>query len=130
VLRVVSLSQDSGISGDLVVIPGGAPRPDSAMLLSSSRFSEFLEQVRSTYEVIILDTGPVLSVADPRDIARHVDGVLLCVRSAHTTREQARAAKGAIEQVTSNPAGIVVTDVQPGQDEAGYYSYGYSSSRA
>jgi polysaccharide biosynthesis transport protein len=129
VLRVVSLAQDSGLSGELVVIPGGAPRPDSAMLLGSARFSEFLEQVRATYDVIVLDTGPILSVADPRDIARHVDAVLLCVRSARTTRDQARAAKTAIEQASSRPAGVVVTDVQPGQDEAfGYHSYGYSST--
>ena len=128
VLRVVSLSQGTGASGELVVIPAGAPRGDSAKLLSSDRFVEFLEQVRSTYDVIVLDTGPVLSVADPRDIARHVDAVVLCVRAAHTTREQARAAKAALDQVTSRPAGIVVTDVNPGEDETqGYYSYGYSS---
>ena len=128
VLRVVSLSHGPSASGELVVIPAGSPREDSAKLLSSDRFMHFLEQVRSTYDVIILDTGPVLSVADPRDIARHVDAVVLCVRAAHTTREQARAAKAALDQVTTRPAGVVITDVHPGEDEThGYHSYGYSS---
>lgn len=127
VLRVVSLTHGDGASGDLVVIPAGAPRDESARLIGSDRFLEFLEQVRSRYEVVILDTGPVLSVADPRDIARHVDAVLLCVRAAHTTREQARAAKVALDQVSARPAGVVVTDVRPADDETlGYHSYGYS----
>ena len=128
VLRVVSLSQRTGPAGDLVVIPAGASREESTKLLSSERFVEFLDQVRSQYDVIILDTGPVLAVADPRDIARHADAVLLCVRAAHTTREQARAAKAALEQVMSQPAGVVVTDVRPAEDETlGYYAYGYST---
>src|SRR4051794_23388757 len=128
VLRVVSLSQRTGPAGDLVVIPAGAAREESTKLLSSERFVDFLNQVRSTYDVIILDTGPVLSVADPRDIARHADAVLLCVRAAHTTRDQARAAKAALDQATNKPAGVVVTDVRPAEDEThGYYSYGYST---
>jgi hypothetical protein len=54
--------------------------------------------------------------------------VLLCVRAAHTTREQVRAAKAALDQVSARPAGVVVTDVRPSDDETlGYYSYGYSS---
>lgn len=128
VLRVVSLAQGAGAAGDLVVIPAGEPREESAKLLGSDRFAEFLDQVRATYEVIILDAGPVLSMADPRDIARHVDAVLLCVRAAHTTREQARAAKSAIDQVTDRPAGVVVTDVRAAEDDAmGYHSYGYTT---
>jgi capsular exopolysaccharide synthesis family protein len=123
VLRVVSLDEGGG---DLVVIPAGSARDESAKLLSSDSFSDFLEQVRDSYEVIVLDTGPVLSLADPRDIARHVDAVLLCVRAAHTTREQARAAKSALDTVSSHPAAVVVTDLQPGQDEAlGYFQYRY-----
>lgn len=128
VLRVVSLAHGDGQSGDLVVIPAGAPRDESARLIGSDRFLEFLEQVRDRYDVVILDTGPVLSVADPRDIARHADAVLLCVRAAHTTREQARAAKAALDQVSARPAGVVVTDVRPSDDETlGYYAYGYST---
>jgi capsular exopolysaccharide synthesis family protein len=127
VLRVVQLDESGG-GGELVVIPAGTPREESAKLFSSERFSQFLDQVRESYEVVVLDTGPVLSLADPRDIARHVDAVLLCVRASRTTREQARAAKGAIDQVSEHPAGIVVTDLQPGQDETlGYYQYRYST---
>ncbi|MFL5895129.1 MAG: polysaccharide biosynthesis tyrosine autokinase [Thermoleophilaceae bacterium] len=130
VLRLVSLSAPDGGpgGGELVVIPAGGPREESARLLSSDRFAEFLDQIRSKYEVVVLDASPMLSVADPREIARHVDAVLLCVRAARTTREQARAAKAALDQVSARPSGVVVTDVSPGEDEiAGYYSYRYGA---
>ena len=106
---------------------GPAPRP--AELLGSQRLQAFLKQVESAYETVVLDTAPLLSVVDTLELIPHVDGLVICVRAARTTRDQARAAKAAIDHLPKRPTGLVITGVRAG-DEADYgyyYSYAYRS---
>ena len=77
----------------MVAITAGSPTPRPAELLASKRFAAFLEQVRDAYDVVVLDSTPLLSVGDTLQLVPRVDGVVLCVRAEQTTREQARAAR-------------------------------------
>ena len=53
------------------------PRPDNpSELLSSKRFAELLELLREQYDLVIVDTPPVLAVTDPLNVVARVDGVL------------------------------------------------------
>jgi capsular exopolysaccharide synthesis family protein len=113
----------------LVVITAGTPTPRPAELLGSKRFAAFLEQVREAYDVVLLDATPLLSVGDALQIVPRVDGVVVCVRADQTTREQARAAKQALEHFPDRPTGVVVTGVKPGHElDYGYYSYAYAAT--
>jgi Mrp family chromosome partitioning ATPase len=116
-------------AGTFVCIVAGKSSPQPAELLDSKRFSAFLEQVAGAYDVVVLDSCPLLSVVDTLGLVPSVDGVVLCVRASRTTRDQARAARSALEHVPPRPTGVVITGVRAGDEgDYGYYAYADSGS--
>jgi Mrp family chromosome partitioning ATPase len=112
----------------LVCITAGTPSPQPAEMLGSERLHEFLQAVGESYEMVVIDSSPLLAVADTRELLPHVDGVLICIRSLQTTREQALAAKAALDHFPTRPTGIVVTGL--GSRDAEQYGYYGAAGRA
>lgn len=115
-------------SGTLACITAGVEAPQPAELLASQRFQDFVTQVRSAYETVILDTPPLLAVGDTLELVPLADAVIVCVRSGVTTRDQASGARGALGHMPDKPTGVVITGIAPGDASYGYYSaytYGY-----
>jgi tyrosine-protein kinase len=110
----------------MTVISSGNFSSHPAELLASGRFSEFIGEVKQVYDLVILDCAPLLPVGDTLEVLPQADAGLLCIRLDQTTRDQALAAKAAIEHLPERPIGLVLTGVRAGRD--GYY-YGYYSSR-
>lgn len=128
ILQTVALAAH-GHEGDdpLVCITAGTLSPEPAETLGSLRFAEFLRQVEEAYDFVVLDTAPLLPVADTLELLPLIDAVVLCVRSSQTTREQARRAKEALDFFPDRPTGVVVTGLRARDEDAygAYYSYGY-----
>jgi Mrp family chromosome partitioning ATPase len=118
----------SGGSHMLVCIPAGSAPAQAAELLGSRRFAEFIEQVSSTYDAVVLDSAPLLPVADTLDIVPHVDAVLVCARESRTTRTQAAAARATLDRFPDRPAGVVITGVRSRGAADELYSYSYAGA--
>lgn len=110
----------------LVCIAAGKPPPRPAELLGSNRFRDFLEQISTAYDTVVLDSAPLLAVVDTLELLPNVDGVIVCVRASKTTRDQVRAAKHALEHLPERPMGLVVTGIRSGDESD--YGYYYSTA--
>lgn len=101
--------------------------PDNPIeILSSGLVAEMLENARSQYDVIVLDSSPVMGIADAPLLSRYADAVLFVVEANATRTGQARHALRRLFSVGANVIGVVVTKyraLQAGQDYSYQYKY-------
>jgi succinoglycan biosynthesis transport protein ExoP len=145
-LRVPSLHKLFGISGSLglvsyltgqqdwrtVVRPSGSPGldvlvcgpvpPNPSELLSSQSMGALIRSAIAEYKFIILDSSPMLALADSRILAPLVNGVLLVAKCGITSREHLQHARSGIRGVDGNLIGVVLNNVDIRTN--GYYNYG------
>jgi capsular exopolysaccharide synthesis family protein len=98
---------------NLHVINAGQGLLNPAEILRSPRFKEFLREVREHYDIIIVDTPPVLPVADAFEVAREVDGVILVYEVGRIGRGILNRAKVQLENMNSNVLGVILNNVKP-----------------
>jgi capsular exopolysaccharide synthesis family protein len=127
VLQIVDVSEgsDNGSTPQgaaFAAIVAGPPAAHAVEVLRSKRCFDFFEQVREVYDAIIIDTSPLLSVADTLELLPVADAIVLCVRGSKTTREKLQSAKSTLEHFTDQPSAIVVTGLRS-PEEATYYGY-------
>lgn len=114
---------------NLHIIPCGPPPERPAELLESAALTGLLDQLRDRYDVIVLDSPPVLPVADPLILARVVDGVVLVPRVGRTTRGQLLRTVSLLRRADARVLGLVLNEVDERQGDAyGGGGYGYVAS--
>lgn len=106
---------------NLRLLPSGPMPPNPAEVLSSTRFTAFIEALKPLADILIIDSPPVLAVTDPIIIASRVDGTLLVVDSKKTRSEAARSAVEALSKSGTHMLGGVLNKV--GARAGGYYYY-------
>ena len=121
--RIAGDASDA-VAGTMVVIAAGKQVPNPAELLVGARFRDFLEKTSKAYDLVVIDSSPMLAVVDPLEIAPRVDAILVCVRLGSTTRDQARAARSVLASV-DRPIGAVATGLRRGDPDSYDYYYGY-----
>jgi capsular exopolysaccharide synthesis family protein len=106
-------------AGQLAVLTSGHLPPNPSELLSSAQMEALLGRLRSMYEYVLIDSPPLLLVADALGIARMVDGVVLVARRNEATRDDARETRALVERLGIHLVGTVMTDVAV---SSAYYS--------
>jgi capsular exopolysaccharide synthesis family protein len=107
--------------GRLALLPSGALPPNPAELLSSFQMRDVLDRLRQGFEHVIVDSSPLLLVADPLELARMVDGVIVVVRKDSASRDEARELRAIVERLGVNLLGVVLTDTEHIGASYGHY---------
>jgi capsular exopolysaccharide synthesis family protein len=111
-------------NSNLYFISGGSPTANPAELLSNGRLKSLLDRVVPLFEWVVLDSPPVVPVADASQVATLCDGVLLVVLSGSTSFELTQRA---VREFRHAPQilGVVLNKVESGQTYSSYYyTYG------
>jgi capsular exopolysaccharide synthesis family protein len=110
---------------DLNVITAGPVRSNSTQLLDSGRVAQVLRELADLYDLIIVDSPPVLAVADPIVLSRAVDAVVIVASAGSTHRSQLGATISILSGVGAPLIGAVLNSFDA--RAAGYYGYGYGN---
>jgi non-specific protein-tyrosine kinase len=123
--RVASVAFGSGLSLD--VIPSFNPAADPAELLSRS-FKRFLEKQEQNYDVIIIDSAPLLPVADTLAIAPHVTGIVLAASVLDADKRAISSSLQLLERLGLRVLGTVATNLSGSTRQSVTYGYGYGAA--
>lgn len=108
---------------NLWILPAGHAEDHHLGLLHSTELQEMLTRMRGCFDWIIIDSPPLLPLADTGFWVQHSDGVLLVIRRAHTPRLMLQRGLEIID--SSKVLGVVLNDTQP--SERSYYEKYYRS---
>lgn len=149
------LSQDPGVSdsrlaeaivetpvANLSLMVAGDYPDNPAELLSAPAFEQLLNRLREKFDMIIVDTPPLLAVSDPSNVAGRADGVIMVVRLRKNIKPLVARATRMLETLQANVLGVVVNGVGSRQakgygkdsdldgyhNHGPYYGYGYGYS--
>ena len=106
------------------VIPVGKSVPNPAEILGSRRMREFLTQMREEFDVIVIDSPPVLAVSDAMLLATQVDAAVLICSANETKVPAIEHAMEALRDVGAPLAGVVINRFDA-RSAYGGYGYGY-----
>ncbi len=114
----------------LFVMPSGNQAPNPAELLSSERMSKIIAMNARAFDHVIIDTAPILGLADSMVLSRLVDGVIVVTSAGKTAKESIKASIRRLMQVRAPVLGVVLNAVDLDSPDYAYYSsyyYNYES---
>lgn len=114
---------------NLHLLPCGSNPLNPAELLSSQSVATLMHELRDNFDIIIIDTPPIIPVTDSAVLAKHVDGVILVYEVGRVGRDVLKRAKAHFDNVGADIWGIVMNDVkaeaQTTLRDTDYYYYDY-----
>jgi tyrosine-protein kinase Etk/Wzc len=110
---------------NLSVLTCGVIPPNPAELLGSAFMKNLLEHARQNYDMILIDTPPIIAVTDPSVLARIVDGVVMVVRIGSTQRGAALMAAEQLRRVEAPMIGVMLNGISASNFYGSYYYQQY-----
>lgn len=115
-LVTTSVSPDG--SAELTLLPAGPIPPNAAELLEQPAMAELLDEARSRFDLVIVDTPPAL-VADAIPVMSLVSGVLIIARRRVSRFDSTRSLRDLLAHLSVSPLGVVINDTPEARE--GYY---------
>lgn len=112
----------------LKVITSGPIPPSPTELLSSNRMTQLIEELSARFDLVLLDSPPVLGLADSPLMAALVDGVVIVIQSDRSRRGSLKASLRRLRSMRTNILGGVLTkfdSTNMGNRYSEYYGYNY-----
>ena len=114
----------------LFVMPSGNQAPNPAELLSSERMTRIIAMNARAFDHVIIDTAPILGLADSMVLSRLVDGVIVVASAGKTAKDNIKTSMRRLMQVRAPLLGVVLNAVDLDSPDYAYYSsyyYNYES---
>lgn len=119
--------QETGI-GNLYLISSGLLPPNPSELLGSNRMGALIQEFKREYDMVILDSPPVIPVTDASVLGSKLDGVFLVVEAGKSTSEAVKRAKSLLDAAHARIMGVIFNRLRI-EDAFGrpgyYYTYYY-----
>jgi capsular exopolysaccharide synthesis family protein len=112
---------------NLLVLPSGSSEYSSTAthLLYSEQMADLLQRFKTEFDMVLIDSPPMLQIPDARILGRLSDAVVLVVRAGRTTRDTALAAQQLFAEDGTRLLGAVLNRWDPKNSHGGAYGYGY-----
>ncbi|HEY9612924.1 polysaccharide biosynthesis tyrosine autokinase [Allocoleopsis sp.] len=107
----------------LDILPSGVIPPNSLALLGSQRMNSLIEDFSSMYDFVIVDTSPLLLVADALSLSKMTDGILLVSRPGVIDKVSAKATQELLAQSGQKVLGLVVNGVMVENEPDSYFHH-------
>lgn len=111
----------------LKILTGGPIPPNPAELVGSQRMKRLIEEASEQFDVVLIDTPPIIAVTDAAIIAQEVDGVILVMASGEVNKDYAMRAKAQLDKVGAKILGAVLNKADMKTSEYYYYYYYHGS---
>lgn len=111
----------------VIVLTGGPIPPNPAELVGSQRMKRLIQKASEQYDMVLIDTPPIIAVTDAAILAQEVDGVILVLASGEVNKEYAQRAKVLLDKVGAKILGAVLNKADMNTSEHYYYYYYHGS---
>jgi Mrp family chromosome partitioning ATPase len=97
-VEIAPMAYKATMQRDLVVAPRKLANPNAGEMVSSDRFKDFIRLAKEQFDVVIIDTPPVMITPEPLSLAELADGVIFVCRSGSTVASEAREAVDVLKE--------------------------------
>lgn len=106
---------------NVYILTSGKIPPNPSEMISSTAMNNLLEELKETYDIIIIDSPPLETFTDGQILSTKVDGTLLVIKAGESKIESVKEAKNLLNRVGANIIGLVMNKVS--NDKKKYYYY-------
>ena len=128
-MSIDDIMKTPGIDNLHIMTCGTIP-PNPAELVNSKSISEFIKDARSEYDMVLVDTPPVLAATDAAILGSRADGVILVYQVGKISRGALKRAKAQLDNVKATIIGVVLNglkaEISPDFSGYDYYKYYYA----